>query len=70
MPRGIIGRAMNEHERLAFGYRQKAVELRAMGLDFKDPVTHKTIEELAAGYDRLAAVQEQLARVDEAAGES
>lgn len=61
---------MNEHQRIAFGYRQKAVELRAMILDFKNPVTHATIEKVAAAYDRLADIQERLAREDEAAGKS
>lgn len=59
---------MNEHRRISFGYRQKAVELRAMITDFKDPVTHATIEKIAVAYDRLADVQEKLATEEGAAG--
>jgi len=36
--------------------------------DFKDPVTHATIEKIAVAYDRLADVQEKLATEEEAAG--
>lgn len=56
---------MNEHQRLAFGYRQKAVELRAMAADFRDPTSLKRIENLADSYDRLAASEEKLAKEDE-----
>ena len=59
---------MNEHLRLAFGYRQKAVELRAMSTDFKDTWTHRTMEKLAASYDSLAIDEENLAKEDESAG--
>jgi hypothetical protein len=64
----IIGREMNEHERLAFGYRQKAVELRAMLLDFKDPESLERLGNLAAAYERLANVEDKLASEDKAAG--
>jgi len=36
--------------------------------DFKDPVTHATIEKIAAAYDRLADAQEKVATEEEAAG--
>jgi hypothetical protein len=70
IPRGANGRAMDEHQRIAFGDRQKAVELRAMVVDFENATTQATIETIATADDKLADVQEQLASDDEAAGRS
>lgn len=57
---------MNEHDKRAFDYRQKAVELRAMIPDMKDRHSRDTLEKIAAGYDQLANVQDSLARADKA----
>lgn len=61
---GGTGRVMNEHEERAFGFLQKAEELRAMITDFRDPYTRATIEAIAVGYDKLAKTEQTLARID------
>jgi hypothetical protein len=59
---------MIAHEERAFQYRQKAEELRAMIPDMRDGHTRVTLEKIAAGYDQLARVQDNLAKADKAIG--
>lgn len=55
---------MATHEQHAEEYRLKAEELRATIPDSKDRYTREMIEKMAAGYDQLVRVQDNLANVD------
>jgi hypothetical protein len=57
----MIGREMNEHQKRAVRYRNRAEELRAIIPDMKDPISRETLVKIAADYDRLAETQEKLA---------
>jgi hypothetical protein len=52
------------HEDWADEYRQRAEELRATIPDLKDQQTREMIEKVAAGWDQLARVQDNLANAD------
>jgi hypothetical protein len=53
---------MHEHTQKAFVYRQRAEELRVMITDMKDEETHAVLLRIAADYEHLALIQDQLAR--------
>lgn len=53
---------MSEHEKRAFGYRQKADELRAMLPDMTDPPARQMLEKIVDGYDQMARTQDSLAK--------
>ncbi len=53
---------MDGHYEKAIEYRQKAEELRSLLIDMKDQNTRDMLEQIAAGYDRLAAIQENLGK--------
>jgi hypothetical protein len=61
---------MGGHEERARKYRLKAAELRAMLPDMKDQNMRATLAGIAAGYDRLAKIQETLAKADKRSGKS
>jgi hypothetical protein len=64
------GREMNEHEERALKYRQKAAELRGMVSGIKNQEGRDAVEKMASNYERLARVQETLAKADEASCKS
>lgn len=61
---------MDGHEERALQYRRKAEELRATLPGIKDQHIRDTLEVIAAGYDRLAAIQENLAKADRRSGKA
>jgi hypothetical protein len=57
---------MDGHTERARLYRQKAAELRETIRDILDQESRDAVEKVAAGYDQLARVQDNLAKADEA----
>lgn len=55
---------MSEHDKRAFGYRQKAEELRALLPDMTDPAARQMLEKIADGYDQMARTHDSLAKAD------
>ncbi len=55
---------MDGHKERALQYRLKAQEVRAMLSDMKDQHARDALEGIAAGYERLATIQENLAKAD------
>lgn len=56
------------HTERAAEYRRKAEQLRATIQDVKDQESRDAIEKIAAGYEQLARIQQNLAKADEAIG--
>jgi hypothetical protein len=54
---------MEGHAERAFVYRQRAEELRVIAADIKDEANHRILLRIAADYERLAVIQDQLASV-------
>lgn len=63
-PSGAGWYQMDDYQRRAFQYRQRAEELRAILSDMTDRYCHDTLETIAIEYDRLAKVQERLGRMN------
>lgn len=61
---GDSGIAMDGHGEKAFLYRQRAEELRVMADDVKDRRTREVLLRLAHDYERLAVMQDQLAKTN------
>jgi ERCC4-type nuclease len=59
---------MGGHGESARRYRDKAEELRAMIPHTNDQNAREILETIASNYDLLASVQENLAKLDKAAG--
>ena len=57
---------MDGHEGRAAQYRDKAAQLRGMLPAMIGDQARDTLERIAAGYDQLANVQDNLARADRA----
>ena len=55
---------MDGHAEKAFVYRQRAEELRVIAADMKDEANRQILLRIAADYDRLATIQDQLASVE------
>jgi hypothetical protein len=61
---------MIENAERALIYRQNAERLRDTASDIKDTHSSEALRKVAAEYDYLAAIQEQLAKVNNATLES
>ena len=60
---------MDGHEELAEQYRQRAAIIRAELSEMRDDLSRKTLENIASGYDKLAKIQDGLARTQRTVSE-